>query len=150
MRTSRPSRAMPALLTSTVTGPNDDSTSPNAASTAAASATSALHGQRLAADLLDRGLRLSRAGFVARVAERDRMPGARQLDHDRAADAARPAGDERDPFGGHAPVPHRISALAHVIPAPKPEHSTRSPSRTRPSSTASNSASGIDADDVLP
>src|SRR5206468_9380601 len=49
-----------------------------------------------------------------------------------------------------AQAAHRQTALAHVMPAPKPESSTRSPSLTRPASTASTSAIGIDAELVLP
>ena len=70
------------------------------------------------------------------------------------ADAAGPAGDEDDVrltrLVGVAPPPQRSTALAAVMPAPKPTSSTRSPSSTRPASSASARASGIEADDVLP
>ena len=49
-----------------------------------------------------------------------------------------------------ATPPQRSTALAAVMPAPKPTSRTRSPSLMRPSSSASTSASGIDADEVLP
>jgi len=47
------------------------------------------------------------------------------------------------------PTPGRLSqrqtAETHVMPAPKPARSTRSPSRNRPYSTASTRARGIEA-----
>jgi hypothetical protein len=43
-----------------------------------------------------------------------------------------------------------MTALAAVIPAPNPTNKILSPVFTRELSTASNSAKGIDADDVLP
>ena len=51
---------------------------------------------------------------------------------------------------GPAHRDHRSTALAQVIPAPKPVSSMVSPFETRPESMASTSASGIDADEVLP
>ena len=74
-------------------------------------------------------------------------------------DSPRSSGDENDPpvsvRRGHAScsrasVDQRTTALAAVIPAPNPTKRTRSPSDTLPSSSASASASGIEADDVLP
>ena len=50
--------------------------------------------------------------------------------------------------GGHAF--QRSTADAHVMPAPNPVSSTRSPCASRPVRLASSTASGIDALDVLP
>ena len=52
--------------------------------------------------------------------------------------------------GADGAPPHRTTALAQVIPAPKPENKTRSPSLRRPVSAASASAIPQDAVEVLP
>jgi len=108
------------------------------------------HRERVGAGRLDGCLRLLRALLVGGVAEGDPVSVLGERDRSRAADAARRAGDERDP-GAHADrLPHRTSALPHVMPAPKPDMRTRSSGERRPSSCASVNASGIDAADVLP
>ena len=48
------------------------------------------------------------------------------------------------------PRPSRTTAAPHVRPAPKPTQTMRWPSRSRPASTASPRAMGMDAADVLP
>ena len=126
MRTTRPSRAMPALFTRIVTRPNAASTSPNAASTAAGSATSALHGDAPCRPRPRRRAGVSSRAVVVGCRNRTRRDDRRgERDRDRAADAPRPAGHERDAFGlavrRSSTCPIGSSALAHVMPAPTPE-----------------------------
>src|SRR4029077_5374609 len=87
------------------------------------------------------------------IGERGEALGARQ------PDATRSTRDEHDASGvrhvahwrcSFAFDDQRMTALAAVIPVPKPTKSTRSPSLTRPSSSAAASANGTDADDVFP
>jgi hypothetical protein len=68
----------------------------------------------------------------------------------RETDPSRAARDEDDTTLRHCQPPQRRTALAAVIPAPNPTSRTRSPFVTLPSSSAGHSASGIDAEDVLP
>src|SRR5262249_29255711 len=107
------------------------------------------HRERLATRAFDLGDGGVRARVVTAVAERHRVPLARERDARCRADSLRTTGHERGARVAHRSA-HRINALAQVIPAPKPHINTRSPGLTRPSSTASNNASGIDADEVFP
>src|SRR5581483_11107125 len=119
-----------------------------------------LHPAEVGFDLGERLVESGRVGDVAREARkfvglrrarqyRDAITLRGEQARTRQADAARAAGDDDDPRF-HQPGSQRITADAQVIPAPKPTSSTRSPGATRPWSTASTRASGIDADDVLP
>ena len=72
-----------------------------------------------------------------------------------ASVALGPAGSQDDERGARParPVAHafqRKTALAQVIPPPKPVSRRLSPSWMRPSPMASYSASGMEADEVLP
>ena len=153
MRATSPSRAIPALFTRIVTLAERALDLAERGVDGVRVGHVGLHGDGLGAFGFHCGLRLAGAVGIGAVANADRVTRACECDGDRATDAPRRAGDEGDAFdlGSLAhDAPQRRSALPQVRPAPTPEHNTRSPSRTRPSSTASNSASGIDADDVLP
>jgi hypothetical protein len=52
--------------------------------------------------------------------------------------------------GAHQHAHHRMTALPQVNPAPNATSRITEPGRTRPSDTACSSASGIEADEVLP
>ena len=75
-----------------------------------------------------------------------RSDGGEGLDAAEAPSTARGKDDERRT----AQPGHLSTALAQVIPAPKPVSRSRSPSLTRPFSRASTRARGMDADEVLP
>ena len=82
-----------------------------------------------------------------RPARRGRAASARR----RSAWPARPPGRPgRAPSSGAGHAPQRRTALAQLMPPPKPVSRRRSPSRTRPLWTTSSRARGIDAEEVLP
>src|SRR5213076_1461456 len=87
-----------------------------------------LHGERLATRMLDGFDGSARAIGVGRITERDRMAGGGERENGLATYTAGAACHEGDAIGCGHRAPQRTSALAHVMPAPKPEHSTRSPS----------------------
>src|SRR5262249_7011970 len=85
----------------------------------------------------------------APIGDRHLVAGGGEALRDGQADPAPATGDEYR--AAHSAVPpQRSTALAAVMPAPKPTKRTRSPSSIRPASRASASASGMDADDVFP
>src|SRR6185503_9415359 len=88
----------------------------------------------------------------------------RERDTERVVDGGERVARGREPLGqivahadalgalarAHEHAHHRITALPQVKPAPNATIRTTDPGPTRPSATACSSASGIEAEDVLP